>query len=39
VPRNDYLERILKARVYDVAIQSPLEPRRRCRAGSATGCC
>jgi threonine dehydratase len=26
VPRNDYLERILKARVYDVAIQSPLEP-------------
>ena len=24
--RNDYLERILKARVYDVAIQSPLEP-------------
>ena len=23
--RNDYLERILKARVYDVAIQSPLE--------------
>jgi threonine dehydratase len=26
VARNDYLERILKARVYDVAIQSPLEP-------------
>jgi len=25
MPRNDYLERILKARVYDVAIQSPLE--------------
>jgi len=25
VARNDYLERILKARVYDVAIQSPLE--------------
>ena len=24
--RNDYLERILRARVYDVAIQSPLEP-------------
>jgi threonine dehydratase len=24
--RNDYLERILKARVYDVAIESPLEP-------------
>ena len=23
--RNDYLERILKARVYDVAIESPLE--------------
>ncbi len=26
--KNDYLERILKARVYDVAIQSPLEPAR-----------
>ena len=25
--KNDYLERILKARVYDVAIESPLEPR------------
>jgi threonine dehydratase len=25
VQRNDYLERILKARVYDVAIESPLE--------------
>jgi threonine dehydratase len=24
--RNDYLERILKARVYDVAIESPLDP-------------
>ncbi|OGA30295.1 MAG: PLP-dependent threonine dehydratase [Betaproteobacteria bacterium RIFCSPLOWO2_02_FULL_65_24] len=24
--KNDYLERILKARVYDVAVQSPLEP-------------
>ena len=24
--RNDYLERILQARVYDVAIESPLEP-------------
>ncbi len=24
-PRNNYLERILKARVYDVAIQTPLE--------------
>jgi len=23
--RNSYLERILKARVYDVAIQTPLE--------------
>ena len=23
--RNDYLERILKARVYDVAMESPLE--------------
>jgi threonine dehydratase len=26
--RGDYLERILKARVYDVAIESPLEPAR-----------
>jgi len=25
VKRNDYLERILKARVYDVAVQTPLE--------------
>src|SRR5919201_5351218 len=25
MPRNDYLERILKARVYDVAIESPLD--------------
>jgi threonine dehydratase len=24
--RNDYLERVLKARVYDVAVESPLEP-------------
>ncbi len=23
--RNDYLERILKARVYDVAVETPLE--------------
>src|SRR5438105_1961915 len=28
MPRNDYLERVLKARVYDVAIESPLEPAR-----------
>src|SRR5258706_191277 len=26
--RNDYLERILKARVYDVALETPLEPAR-----------
>jgi threonine dehydratase len=26
---DDYLQRILKARVYDVAIESPLEPARR----------
>src|SRR6187402_3792735 len=26
---HDYLERILKARVYDVAIETPLEPARR----------
>jgi threonine dehydratase len=24
--KNDYLERILKSRVYDVAIESPLDP-------------
>src|SRR2546423_14711710 len=28
MPRNDYLERILKARVYDVAMEPPLEPAR-----------
>src|ERR671928_385003 len=28
MPRHDYLERILKARVYDVATESPLEPAR-----------
>src|SRR5438132_5343146 len=26
--KSDYLERVLKARVYDVAIESPLEPAR-----------
>src|SRR4051812_46876285 len=26
--KNDYLERILRARVYDVAIETPLEPAR-----------
>src|SRR5918912_2977639 len=26
MPRHDYLERILKARVYDVATESPLDP-------------
>jgi hypothetical protein len=30
--QENYLERILKAKVYDVAIESPLEPRRACRA-------
>jgi threonine dehydratase len=29
MPANEYIERILKARVYDVAIESPLEPARR----------
>src|SRR5256885_10332320 len=28
MPRHDYLERILKARVYDVAVESVLEPAR-----------
>src|SRR5512139_3934524 len=27
--QENYIERILKARVYDVAIESPLEPARR----------
>jgi hypothetical protein len=27
--KSEYLERILKARVYDVAIESPLEPASR----------
>ncbi|MDH5228259.1 MAG: pyridoxal-phosphate dependent enzyme, partial [Gammaproteobacteria bacterium] len=27
--QESYIERILKARVYDVAIESPLEPARR----------
>jgi threonine dehydratase len=27
-PRTDYLQRILTARVYDVAVESPLEPAR-----------
>ena len=33
---DDYIERILKARVYDVAIQSPLDrmPRMSARLGS-----
>ena len=26
MPHPDYLEKILKARVYDVAIETPLEP-------------
>jgi threonine dehydratase len=28
MPHSDYLERILKARVYDVAMETPLEPAR-----------
>ena len=36
----DYLQKILTARVYDVAIETPLElARRACRSGSATACC
>ena len=30
--KNDYLERILNARVYDVAIETPLEVMRACSA-------
>ena len=35
VKRDNYLERILRARVYDVAIESPLEP--AIAAATATG--
>jgi len=34
--KNDYLRRILAARVYDVAIESPLELAPRYRGGPAT---
>ncbi|MBK6351655.1 MAG: hypothetical protein IPF50_18580 [Proteobacteria bacterium] len=38
--QESYIERILKARVYDVAIESPLEPARRLsRRPGATTCC
>src|SRR5690606_27306060 len=30
--KNDYLELILKARVYDVAVETPLDPARRLSA-------
>ncbi|MFM1885643.1 MAG: threonine dehydratase [Pseudomonadota bacterium] len=33
---DDYIERILRARVYDVAVQTPLEPMRR--LGQRLGC-
>ncbi len=33
---DDYIERILRARVYDVAVQTPLEPMRR--LGQRIGC-
>jgi hypothetical protein len=35
----DYLQKILTAKVYDVAIESPLELAPHCRAGSATASC
>jgi hypothetical protein len=38
-PRTDYLERILKARVYDVAVESALEVARHCRGDRAIMCC
>jgi threonine dehydratase len=33
----DYLEKILNAQVYDVAIETPLDLARTCRRASATG--
>jgi threonine dehydratase len=36
---TDYLERILNAQVYDVAIETPLDFAPACRRVSATGCC
>ena len=39
-PLADYLQKILTARVYDVAVESPLEPAPQpVGAGSATRCC
>jgi threonine dehydratase len=35
----DYLKKILTARVYDVAVESPLEPARRSAPDAATRCC
>ena len=35
----DYLQKILTAKVYDVAIESPLEPAPICRGASAIACC
>jgi hypothetical protein len=32
---QDYIRKILAARVYDVTIESPLDPCLACRSGSA----
>ena len=36
--KNDYLERILRARVYDVAVETPLEVAPNLSARLGTGC-
>ncbi len=36
---SSYLQRILRARVYDVAIESPLDPAPGLSTASATRCC
>ena len=39
VDLNDYARRILTARVYDVAIESPLDPLPRLSARLGIRCC
>ena len=39
MPAQEYLRRILTARVYDVAIESPLEAAPRLSRAFTIGCC
>jgi len=32
MPAENYVDRILKSKVYDVAVETPLEARHSCRA-------